>query len=405
MKTNSPMLERLILRGFRSFRAEAVTFENPLFLVGQNGSGKSNLTDAFAFLAEAMRSPLEAVVESRGGFSVVAHKRFGRGRPANLGMAVELKNLRPGTSRVRYGFELRAKGAGGDFEVVRERCAIEEDGGSLSQFDRTKASRGSERWESNVEGLVPVAAPNHLALPLVGGHERFRAVHAFLSEMQVCRIEPAALRSLQDPESGVRLRADGRNSASVLREIQRRTASNGDAMQELLETAVPGTVGFRAKRLGPKLTIEFTQSRGEASPVRFHAANMSDGTLRLLGLLLAVFQHPAPTLLAIEEPEITMHPGAVGAILDVLRWAVGSMQVVVTTHSPDVLDAKWIEDRHLRVVHAEDGLTRVTGVSAATRQALAEHLMGAGELLRANALRASTEPLVAPPSLFADDNE
>ena len=64
------------------------------------------------------------------------------------------------------------------------------------------------------------------------------------------------------------------------------------------------------------------------------------------------------------------------------------MQVVVTTHSPDILDAKWIEDRHLRILSWEHGSTRISPVSQAVRAALQKHLMGAGELLRSNALTA-----------------
>jgi hypothetical protein len=59
---------------------------------------------------------------------------------------------------------------------------------------------------------------------------------------------------------------------------------------------------------------------------------------------------------------------------------------VVTTHSPELLDAKWIDDRHLRIVEWTDGATRVAPVSEAARKALHEHLMGAGELLRSSAL-------------------
>jgi hypothetical protein len=62
------------------------------------------------------------------------------------------------------------------------------------------------------------------------------------------------------------------------------------------------------------------------------------------------------------------------------------MQVVITTHSPDLLDAKWITDHHLRIVDWREGATRVAPVSDATRKALHDHLMGAGELLRSNAL-------------------
>lgn len=68
-----PILCRLVLHRFRSLAKEQVEFDNPTFLVGQNGSGKSNVVDAFAFLAEAMVSPLQAVLEHRGGFATVGH--------------------------------------------------------------------------------------------------------------------------------------------------------------------------------------------------------------------------------------------------------------------------------------------------------------------------------------------
>ncbi|HET6884070.1 MAG TPA: hypothetical protein VFI31_28205, partial [Pirellulales bacterium] len=83
----------------------------------------------------------------------------------------------------------------------------------------------------------------------------------------------------------------------------------------------------------------------------------------------------------------TIHPGAISIVLDMLRHAARFMQVIVTTHSPDVLDAEWIEDRHLRMVEWSQGATQITPVSEGTRSALRDRLMTAGELLRSNALR------------------
>lgn len=395
------MLDRLDLRGFRSFQAETVSFDNPVFLVGHNGSGKSNLVDALGFLSDAMQLPLHAVVQSRGGFPVVAHRSSSRGRPANMGLSVALRNPDAGTSRVDYEFELRPRGGGGEFEVAREKCVVASAEGGIARFERTKSPRGPQQWHVVPEGLVPNPEPNHLALPVVGGDRRFRVAQEFLTDMQVCRVEPEALRLPQEPENGTRLRADGRNAASVLGEVQRTSERDKEVMRELLESVVPGTVDFRPKRLGAHLTIEFRQKRNE-SGISFPAFSMSDGTLRLLGLLLAVFQCRRPSVLAIEEPEITMHPGAVGAVLDVLRHAGRFMQVVVTTHSPEILDAKWIGDGHLRMVQSEDGVSRVRSVSASTRGILRDHLMRAGELLRSNALLSDESPPADPPSLFMD---
>jgi len=114
---------------------------------------------------------------------------------------------------------------------------------------------------------------------------------------------------------------------------------------------------------------------------------MSDETLRALGILAAVYQRSAPSLIAIEEPETTIYPGALGVILDMLHQASSRTQVIVTTHSPDVLDADWLEEQHIRIVTWQDGATRVMPLSTGSREALREHLMSAGELLRSNALQ------------------
>ena len=379
---SKPFLRELKLKRFRSFPAEIVSFDNPTFLVGQNGSGKSNFADALKFLAEAMASPLQAVVAQRGGFSKVGNRSSARGRPSNLGLAVVLQNPDDDTKEATYAFELRPlKGYG--FNVVREQCIVDKIDGSRSWFDRRATSDG---WQSNVSSLVPEMEPNALALPLVGGDSRFQSVLRFLSDMQICHIEPAALRDPQNPDEGVRLRSDGSNAASVLREIEREAPEDWKRILELLESIVPRTVDVQPKKHGIKLTLEFAQDWALKEKVKFEAFNMSDGTLRVLGLLAGVFQRQRPSLLVIEEPEATIHPGALGTVLDLLHHAMRFMQVVVTTHSPDILDVKWIKDRHLRTVNWHEGKTQIGGVSPDVRRALDEHLMGAGELLRANAL-------------------
>ena len=119
-----PMLRSLHLERFRSLPSAIVEFDNPTFLVGENGTGKSNVADALAFLAEAMTSPLPAVFERRGGIDAVGHRSSARGRPSDLEMRVVLENLDEETSRATYEFKLRSRKRH-EFEVVRERCVVE----------------------------------------------------------------------------------------------------------------------------------------------------------------------------------------------------------------------------------------------------------------------------------------
>jgi predicted ATPase len=416
-----PVVRSLILKRFRSIPSERIEFGNPTFLVGRNGSGKSNLVDAFSFLADAMAAPLQAVFDRRGGITAVRNRTSGRSYPPNLGLGVEFGNINGVATSGRYAFEVRALANYG-FEVVREQCLVVGSNETRAWFERDK-----ESFRSNVHGLDPALDPTALSILLVGGNARFAPLVSTMSRFRVYSIEPSKLREMQDPDGGTSLRRDGSNAASVLQEIGRQSEEQLDRVGEILATIVPNTRAVRVRKHGNKLSLEFTQEwddadnqrkkwnvedgseTAESKSLRFEAFNMSDGTLRALGLLAAVFQRPAPSLMAIEEPEATIHPGALGAVLELLRLAAKNLQVVVTTHSPDLLDAKWIQPNHLRIVEWANGATRVGDLSEATRQALKDQLMGAGELLRSNALR--PEPLFTdvshPPqtSLFATVEE
>ncbi len=384
-------ITKITVKRFRSFPSATLAFDSPLFIIGRNGSGKSNLSDAFSFVAEAMISPLQAVFDRRGGIASVRNRSSVKSAPPNMGIAFEFGEVN-GISSGRYAFEVKALPNYG-YRIVREQCLVRKKTGGRWWFDR------NDKWKSNVEGLVPALEPSALALPLVGGDERFAALFKILSTIRVYSIEPSKLREMQDPDSGMTLKPDGSNAASVLQELLRGEGSAAikAEINRILEAIVPATKSVSPKKHGNKLSMSFSQEWGEKKKLTFDAFNMSDGTLRSLGLIMAVFQKPSPSVLVIEEPEATIHPGALGAVLDLIRRAGKTMQVVVTTHSPELLDADWIKDTNLRIVSWQEGASHLLPPSEATRKAMQQHLMGAGELLRANALH--------PDDLFTDVGE
>ena len=380
-----PFIRQLVLKGFRSIPAAHIEFDNPTILVGRNASGKSNIVSAFSFLADAMRMPLPTVFDRAGGFAAVRNRSSGRGRPPNLAMRVDFQGKgQGGRKRGFYAFEVGADRVH-EFSVLREQCVLYE-GKKRSWFDRK-----GRRFDSNVDGLYPSMDTSSLALPLIGGAKAFNQVWRALSRMRWYSIEPGKLRGMQEPDAGVALLSDGANAASVLERIESRRHDDFERLSSFLEAIVPNTRGISVNRYGKNLSLEITQTWGEGAPkaLRFEGFDMSDGTLRAIGLLAAVFQRPAPMLIAIEEPEATIHSGALGAVLDLLWEASERMQVIVTTHSPELLDRREVADRHLRMVEWSEGVTRVGPVSDANRRALREGLTEAGGLLRANALEAA----------------
>jgi predicted ATPase len=91
-------------------------------------------------------------------------------------------------------------------------------------------------------------------------------------------------------------------------------------------------------------------------------------------------------LVGIEEPEVALHPGAAGVLRDGLAAASRHTQVLVTSHSPDLLDDKSISDENILAVTNRNGGTLIGPVDSAGRSAIRDRLFTAGELLRLNQL-------------------
>jgi predicted ATPase len=186
------------------------------------------------------------------------------------------------------------------------------------------------------------------------------------------------------------LRRDGSNTAAVLKRIKSEAPDRYRRINDLLAAAVAGIESADHKSVGQWETIEFRQDVGQKHPWTFDALNVSDGTLRLLGLLVAVYQPGRATVLGIEEPEATVHPAVAEQILDMLMDAARLRQVVITTHSPDLLDFRDLQDEQLRVVTNPQNTTHIANLAETSRKAIREHLYTSGELMRAGELEGDT---------------
>jgi len=115
---------------------------------------------------------------------------------------------------------------------------------------------------------------------------------------------------------------------------------------------------------------------------------MSDGTLHALGILLAAYQENPPTLIAFEEPEARVHPGAAAVLAEALQEAGLRTQVLLTTHSPDLI-TRFDVDALRAVERTASGATVIAPIAESQREAIIHRLFTAGELHRIEGLRPS----------------
>ena len=378
---NSTFITRVILRNYKSIAACDVRLHPLMFLVGPNGAGKSNFLDALRFVADALNSSLDHAIRDRGGINDV--RRRSGGHPNHFSIRLDFTLLDGSTGQ--YAFRIGARKRG-EYEVQTEECRL----WRPPLFTKDEYFHVNNRAVTSSVKVVPATAPDRLYLVNASGLPEFRPVYEAFSRMGFYSLNPDEIRALQAPDPGDLLIRDGSNLASVLAQL---SPPVKERIEEYLAAVVPGVRGVDAKELGHMETLEFKQDvAGAKHPWRFLVNNMSDGTLRVLGILVALFQENGDAqkralLVGIEEPEVALHPAAAGVLLDGLRDAADKTQVIITSHSPDLLDDKNLEVESILVVEARAGNTVVAGVHEAGRSALGNRLYTTGELLRLNQLQ------------------
>jgi predicted ATPase len=252
--------------------------------------------------------------------------------------------------------------------------------------------RGSEALSGDVRFSVPGpdTASDRLYLPDASAD--FRPVCDALARMGFYNPNPDRIKDLQLPDAGELLARDGSNIASVFDRIGKRQPEARSRIEEYLSRIVPGVRGVEVRPVGPRETLEFRQEVPDPeSPWRFLAGSMSDGTLRALATLVALFQSANVPLTALEEPAAALHPAAAGVLLDALLEASALRQVLVTSHNADLLDNPKVRTANVLAVLAENGNTRIGPLDTVGQEALEQQLHTAGELLRMDQVRPDPE--------------
>jgi len=379
-------IQSLILRQYKSIERVDIGFAPLTVFVGRNGVGKSNLLDALRFIADGVRQSLEFAIRERGGIDHVRRKSLG-GRPTNPFIGVEI--VLPTGGVAHYSFRIAAV-AGGGFRVDREDCQCFDASGRKT--DGFTVKDGAASW--SLPHNPPATVDDRLFLVAASGVPQFRPVFDVLARMTFHNLNPELMKFPQRPEAGTLLAHEGRNLASVVKRLEATPDRLERVAAYLRAIGVPVT-RIQHKLAGPLETIEVAQEIQAPEGPRnsnFDAISLSDGTVRALGILVSLVSATepgggGPTLIGIEEPETALHPAAAGALMEALIDGAIRTQIVITSHSPDLLDHEAVTPEMIRPVLLDNGRTVAGVMSRAKADLLKQHLSTAGELLRLDQLQ------------------
>lgn len=363
------MIQSIQIQGYRSLKDVTWNPGKLNLLIGPNASGKSNLLQALALLQDsaAEQHGLSAEIIREGGMGAVLWDgRSERLRwdlrtvPLEIHRDLSHSILGP----LQFDLSLLRIGKSTAFLVDSEKLTAEaREGESQGLYERSPGrvvifGNPTENIDPPLGDvtLLSVSVPP-FSRPVVAGFREALSSWTVFRHVRVdrgSRIREPVLSRFEK-----RLDPDGQNLISVLHTLY----STDRAFKTDLDRAMKAAFGEDFEELTfPPAADQRVQLRLRWRSLENaqSAADLSDGTLRFL-FLVAALANPEPgRLVAIDEPETGLHPSMLAVVADLALQASERTQVILSTHSPQLLDAFGTEPITTTIVQNKDGETKLT---------------------------------------------
>ena len=344
---NPNQLSKLVIHGFKSIRECDLELRSLNVLIGPNGVGKSNFIGFFRMIQQMLAKSLQPYVSKQGGPDALLH--FGRKATEQLSAELYFGNN-------GYKFSLEP-----------------------TQDNRMMFSREALWW--NVSGDKVVGSGHFES---ASERDRSQIKLYTIPAMKSWRIyhfhdtsETALVKGVQKLNDVEYLRPDARNLAPFLLMLQKQHPDNYDRILRLVQFIAPFFGDFYLKPTVDNpdtIELQWTE-KGEDVPFKAH--QLSDGTLRFICLATVLSQPEMlqPETILIDEPELGLHPRAIGYLASMLKSASAVKQIIVSTQSVTLVNGFSIED--LIVVDREDRASSFHRLDPAAYEAwLEEYTVG-----------------------------
>ena len=331
-------LKSISLKNWKNFRSLHCELINRLFVVGANASGKSNFLDALRFMRDVVKhgGGLQYAVSKRGGISKI-RCLSAREKPD---IEIELKFIDDNT-QWDYFLSLTQQSRGSRNTIIRKETMLKN---GLACFNRPDDddSKDTERLTQTY-------------LEQITTNKDFRSIVDFLASIQYMHLVPQLLK-YPEAFSGPDLPEDpfGKGFLRTVAKTKPDTRESRLAkIQKILQIAVPQLKDLKYIDDVCQPHLEVTYEHWRPSGAKQTETQLSDGTLRLIGLLWSLIGGKG--ILLLEEPELSLHTAIVEQLPELFHSVQRSRkrQIIITTHSAELLSGRGISLSEILMLHTK----------------------------------------------------
>ncbi len=374
------LIKKIRLKNFKNFKDAELELSDMNVLVGANASGKSNFLQALKFLKDIQEHGLENAISLQGGMEYLRNINCGEEEAVEIEVEFYLKSEKKLNTYDKHNeniflsyevgimiykkliFSLSLKGDDEIRETIFLSGKLQKKLSKLDQLEKfsLKNYEGEYVKRDKTEKRVFKYGNYSILIPIfefepyetnifdkkISITQSLLEINLFPENIFDYSLFDFDLKRIKQPSSiigKIDLGNDGHNLALVIKKI---LADEKKARQfsNLISDILPFIKSIETEKFYDKSLLFKIQEKGHTSPIP--SSLLSDGTVSVTAILIALF-FENNRLTIIEEPEYGIHPSLVSKLVDTFYEAAKNKQIIITTHSSEILKHIKLEDLRL----------------------------------------------------------
>lgn len=380
-------IKKMHIKNFKSYVDQEISFERMSVIVGSNASGKSNIIDAFRFIKNIIEYGLVDAISLAGGTEYLLNSTIGREEPLYFSFETDMdaemdENEKSVLTGFKYEFKLSMNRRGNGYTITEDRFIVCREikynidetphlGNIVTEYSRPGYGKIKEKIIQAPENLgddikekyslkfaIDYLNKNNEKKELLLTQMLFFIMprFSFIRLIKIYDFDSKLLKKSSEIAQVSELTENGSNIALILKNILN-NSKDKEQLINLVSDVLPFIEKLEVKTNYDKSLVYSIEEKYSRKSFKSHY--MSDGTVNIIAIIIALYFETHFGILILEEPERNVHPKLMSKIVEMAQETSKKRQVIITTHTPEMVKCSDIKSLYF-VQRDKGGYSRIS---------------------------------------------
>ncbi len=381
-------IKRIRAENFKSYKKVNIELNNLNFIIGGNASGKSNYVNILKFFNDIIYYGLDDAILLQGGIKYLFNSNGRKNGSISLYFEIDLTEEEKEISKIftaekslylpnmlNYTLKIKPNEKGEGYKISKEKIEIK-----FEQLQKNDENTFASNFynlviNKDINGAITGNFDNELynkdefislryierfikreGILLTNFFAAFAIFYRYESKIKIYNFDVNLLKSPSSIVARSELEEDGSNLVNIIQQLLKNKVKK-EKLSKLIKLILPFIDEIKIENNVNKSV--FFKVKESYNKKEFPSYMLSDGTVNILAVIVALYFQDDNAVIVLEEPERNIHPKLLSTLVSILSDVSDKKQIFVTTHNPFIIKEANLDDIYL-VSRDENGISNIT---------------------------------------------